>query len=144
MRLNAKDSFATALVAATVAVYVAYLQHSGGWIISSTRATTVVVAVLGISACALGRIEGLYASDRSLATEVFATWAAMLGSLAVIAIAVALVSGDPAALATLVAVIGGLWATATARHLSTAPQEPDLDTSGEKGTRDTARRAVRH
>lgn len=120
MRFNVKDFFATALVAAIIALYIAYLQDSGGWIISSTRATTVVVAVLGIGACGLGRVEGLYAPDRSLSTAVFATWASMLGSLALIAIVVALVSADPAALATLVVVTAGLWVTATARHLSTA------------------------
>lgn len=121
MRLNAKDLFATALVAAILAIYIGYLQDGSGWIISSTRATTAVVAVLGIGACSAGRAEGLYAPDRSLPTAVYATWGSMLGTLAVIAVFVALVSADPAALATLVVVTVALWVTATVRHLLTAP-----------------------
>lgn len=67
MRLNSKDFCATALVAAVLAVYIAYLVDSSGWIFSSTRATTVVVALLGVSACGTGRVEGLYTSIRQTA-----------------------------------------------------------------------------
>jgi len=144
MRLNAKDLYATALVAAIIALYVAYLQDSSGWIVSSTRATAAVVAVLGIGACALGRAEGLYKPDRSLPTAVYATWAAMLGSLAVVAIGVVLVSADPAALRTLVVLTVGLWVTATARHLLTAPAAT-APVRRRPGSLDQApRRAVRH
>jgi len=144
MRLNAKDFCATALVAAIIALYVAYLQDSSGWIVSSTRATAAVVAVLGIGACALGRAEGLYKPDRSLPTAVYATWAAMLGSLAVVAIGVVLVSADPAALRTLVVLTVGLWVTATARHLLTAPAAT-APVRRRPGALDQApRRAVRH
>lgn len=144
MRLNAKDLYATALVAAIIALYVAYLQDSSGWVVSSTRATAAVVAVLGIGACALGRAEGLYKPDRSLPTAVYATWAAMLGSLAVVAIGVVLVSADPAALRTLVVLTVGLWATATVRHLLTAPAAP-APAPHRPGALDQApRRAVRH
>jgi hypothetical protein len=140
MRFNIKDFYATALVAAILAVYIAYLQDSGGWVISSTRATTAVVAGLGIGACGLGRVEGLYAPDRSLTTAVYATWGSMLGVLGVLAVVVALVSGDPAALATLVVVTVALWVTATVRHLLAAPADQFRpDALGQR-----ARRAVRH
>jgi len=120
MRLNVKDFYATALVAAILAIYIAYLQDSSGWIVSSTRGTTAVVAVLGMGACSAGRAEGLYVPGRSLGTAVYATWGSMLGTLALIAAFVGLVSGDPAALATLVVVTVALWVTATVRHLLTA------------------------
>ena len=147
MRFNGGDFFATALVAAILAIYILYLRDSGGWILSSTRATTAVVAGLGICACGMGRVEGLYARDRTLTTAVFATWAAMLGSLAVIAAAVALVSADPAALATLVVLTVGLWATATVCHLLAAPSAPAAPTTVQHrpdafGT--GPRRAARH
>lgn len=143
MRLNAKDLYATALVAAIIALYVAYLQDSSAWIVSSTRATAAVVAVLGVGACGLGRAEGLYAPDRSLSTAVYATWAAMLGSLAVVAIGVVLVSGDPAALRTLVVLTVGLWVTATLRHLLTAPAAPAA-VQHRPGALKHPRHAVRH
>jgi hypothetical protein len=139
MRLNVKDFYATVLVAAILVVYIAYLQDSG-WIISSTRATTAVVAVLGIGACGAGRAEGLYVPGRSLATAVYATWGSMLGALALIAAFVALVSAEPAALATLVVVTVALWVTATMRHLLAAPNDQhQLDALGHG-----PRRAVRH
>lgn len=140
MRFNAKDFAATALVATIIALYIAYLQHGGGWIVSSTRATTAVVALLGLSACGMGRVESLYARDRSLATAVFATWASMLGVLAVIAVLVALISADPAALATLVVVTVALWVTATTHHLLASPDDPAVGSTDVPAAHD----AVRH
>jgi hypothetical protein len=142
--LNAKDLYATVLVAAIIAIYVVYLQDSGAWIVSSTRATAVVVTVLGITACNLGRVEGLYARDRSLPTAVFATWAAMLGSLAVVAIGVVLVTGDPAALRTLVVLAVALWVTATVRHLVTVAGAPKTVRHRHDALDQAPRRAVRH
>jgi hypothetical protein len=144
MRLKAKDFYATALVAAIIAAYIVYLQDSSAWIVSSTRATTAVVAVLGIGACGLGRVEGLYAPDRSSPTAVFATWAAMLGSLAIIAIGVALVSAEPEALATLVVVTVALWVTATVRHVLTAPDAAATVQHRPGALEPAPRRAVRH
>lgn len=66
--------------------------------------------------------RGLYAPARTLGTAVHATWGSLLGALALIAVFVALVSGDPAALATLVVVTVAVWVTATVRHLLTAPR----------------------
>jgi hypothetical protein len=64
----------------------------------------------------------------------------VLGALALIAVLVGLVSGDSAALATLVVVTVALWVTATVRHLLTSPDgQHRSDALGQRPWR-----AVRH
>lgn len=68
----------------------------------------------------------------------------MLGSLGLIAAAVALVSGEPAVLATLVVVTVGLCVTATTLHLLVTPAVPPTVHHRPDALETGPRRVVRH
>jgi hypothetical protein len=48
MRLTWKDAFSTVFMAAIVIIYVAFLNSTTAWLISSARGTAATVLVLGI------------------------------------------------------------------------------------------------
>ena len=62
MRLTWKDALSTLFMAAIVAVYLAFLNGTSLWLISSARGATTAVFILGIvGGCALGAVGALYA-----------------------------------------------------------------------------------
>jgi hypothetical protein len=124
-----RDSFATALVAVIIGIYTVYLRHPTAWIVSSTRATTGVVFLLGVAVCLLGQAGDLYRRDRDMAMAVCALWTSLLGVSALTATVLGMVDGSPTALATLFGATVLLWATATLRHAYTSspPRSPERD-----------------
>jgi hypothetical protein len=125
MRLTWKDAVTTVVMGGIVAVYVAFLNGTTAWLISSARGTTTAVLVLGFAGgCALGGLAEAYTGAKSRASAAFTAIATILGLVALTAAIVGLITGSTAALAVLVAATLGLWLVATARHAFTAPAGP--------------------
>jgi hypothetical protein len=122
MRLTWKDAVATLFMAAIVAVYVAYLNGTSAWLISTARGTTTAVLVLGfVGGCALGGLAEAYTGAKSPSALAFTVIATILGLTALTAAIVGLITGDTVALAVLVAATLALWLVATIRHAVTVP-----------------------
>ena len=121
MRLTWKDATAALLIGAIVAVYVAFLNGTSLWLISSARGTTAAVLVLGTAGCAM---RDLHAPGRSRSARVFLAVATALGVVALVAELIGLITGSTVALAVLVAGTIALWLIATVRHASTIRTEP--------------------
>jgi hypothetical protein len=125
MRLTWKDAVATLFMGGIVAVYVAYLNGTSAWLISTARGTTTAVLVLGlVGGCALGGLAEAYTGAKSRSAQAFTAVATILGLTALTAAIVGLVTGGTVALAVLVAATLALWLIATTRHASTAPAGP--------------------
>jgi hypothetical protein len=125
MRLTWKDAVATLFMAAVVAVYVAYLNGTSAWLISTARGTTTAVLVLGfVGGCALGGLAEAYTGAKTRSALAFTVIATILGLTALTAAIAGLITGGTVALAVLVAATLALWLVATIRHAVTAPAEP--------------------
>ena len=125
MRLTWKDAVATLFMAAVVAVYVAYLNGTSAWLISTARGTTTAVLVLGfVGGCALGGLAEAYTGAKSASALAFTVIATILGLTALTAAIAGLITGGTGALAVLVAATLALWLVATIRHAATAPAKP--------------------
>lgn len=125
MRLTWKDAVATLFMAAIVAGYVAFLNGTSLWLISSARGSTGAVLVLGIvGGCALSSAGDLYTGAQSWSTRAFAAIATMAGIVALIAAVAGLITGSTFALAVLVTATIALWLISTMRHALTVPTEP--------------------
>jgi len=108
MTSNRKDLAATVLVSLVVLVFFATHQGWGVPIVGgSHRWAAAVVALLGISTCALGS-PGKGATSRFLA---------MLGIVASALAVLAIATGSLTPLSLLVVDILVLWALSTARHV---------------------------
>jgi len=121
MKLTWKDATATLLIGAIVAVYLAFLNGTSLWLISSARGTTAAVLVLGTAGCAM---RDLHATGRSRSARVFLAVATALGVVALVAELIGLITGSMVALAVLVAGTIALWLIATVRHAFTIGTEP--------------------
>jgi hypothetical protein len=94
MRLTWKDAVATLAVGGIVAVYVAFLTGTSGWLISSARGTIAAVLVLGFAGgCALGGPAEAYTGAKSGTALAFTQMAADLGMVALAAALVGLITG---------------------------------------------------
>lgn len=125
MRLTWKDAVATLFVAAVVAVYVAFLNGTSAWLISSARGATTAVLVLGfVGGCMLGAAADAYTGSKSRAAEVLTAIATVLGVVALAAAIIGLITASTVALAVLFGATIALWLVATARHAFTAPAGP--------------------
>jgi hypothetical protein len=126
MGLTWKDGVTTVAMAAVAAVYVAFLNGTSLWLISSARGATLAVLVLGIiGGCSFGAVGDLYAEPQpSPAARAWRVIAALCGVAAFAAALAGLASGSAAALAVLVAATGALWLGATVRHAVMAPPVP--------------------
>lgn len=125
MRLTWKDAVATLFMGGIVAVYVAYLNGTSAWLISTARGTTTAVLVLGfVGGCALGGLADAYTGAKSRSALAFTVVATILGLTALTAAIVGLITGGTVALAVLVATTLALWLVATMRHAFPAPAEP--------------------
>ncbi len=125
MRLTWKDAVATLVVGGIVAMYVAFLNGTSVWLISSARGTTTAVLVLGFAGgCALGRLAEAYTGAKTRTALAFTQMATDLGMVALAAAIVGLITGGAAALAVLVAATIALWLVATVRHVSTTAPGP--------------------
>lgn len=124
MNLTWKDAVTTVLAGAIVAIYTAFLNGTGAWLISSARGTATAVLVLGVVACSFGTVADLYRRAEPPLTAAYAVVATATGVLALAAAVAALVTGSTVALAVLVAAALALWLMATARHVFTVPHVP--------------------
>jgi hypothetical protein len=125
MRLTWKDAVTTGFMAVIVAAYVAFLNGTSLWLISSARGTAGAVLVLGIvGGCALSSAADLYVGTQSRSTRAFATLATLGGIIALVAGVIAMITGSTVALAILVAATIALWLIATMRHALPAPAQP--------------------
>ena len=128
MRLTWKDVVATVFMVVIVAAYVAFLDGTSLWLISSARGTACAVLVLGIvGGCALSSAADLYTGPQTRSTQAFAALATLGGIIALVAAVAAMVTGSTVALAILVAATIALWLIATMRHALPAPAQPMRD-----------------
>ncbi len=122
MRLTWKDAVSTVFMAAIVVIYVAFLNSTTAWLISSARGTAAAVLVLGIvGGCGMSAAAEQYQGQRARA---YTSFASVLGATALIAGVIALITASTVALALLVAATLALWLVATARHAFTPPAAP--------------------
>jgi hypothetical protein len=125
MRLTWKDVVTTLFMVVIVAAYVAFLDGTSLWLISSARGTACAVLVLGIvGGCALSSAADLYNGPQTRSTQAFAALATLGGIIALVAAVAAMVTGSAVALAILVAATIALWLIATMRHALPAPAQP--------------------
>jgi hypothetical protein len=125
MGLTWKDAVATLFMAGIVAVYVAFLNGTSAWLISTARGATTAVLVLGfVGGCALGGLADAYTGAKSRSAVAFTAIASALGVVALTAAVVGLITGGTVALAVLVAATLALWLTATTRHAFMVPKGP--------------------
>lgn len=111
MRFTRKDSLATALVAAVVVIYGAYLAFDGIPLVRDATGMAAVGLVLGFASRRIGGRSG-FAHERL-------AFAGGLGSMA-LGIA-AIVTESDAVVAVFVASIVGLWAAAMYVHFHARP-----------------------
>ena len=128
MKLTWKDATSTVFMAAIVVIYVAFLNSTTAWLISSARGTAGAVLVLGIvGGCGMSAAAEQYQGKRGRA---YTSFASVLGATALVAGVLALITASTVALAILVAATLALWLVATVRHALTPPGVPG-------GSRDT-------
>lgn len=125
MGLTWKDGVATIFMGVIVLIYVAFLNGTSAWLISSARGTTAAVLVLGmVGGCALSAAGDLYTGSQPKAARAWQVIATTCGIVALAAAVIGLITGSTVALAVLVAATLTLWLIATARHAFTAPRGP--------------------
>jgi len=104
-------------MAAIVVIYIAFLNSTTAWLISSARGTAAAVLVLGIvGGCGMSAAAEQYQGTRARAYKSFAS---VLGATALVAGVIALITASTVALAVLVVATLTLWLVATVRHAFT-------------------------
>lgn len=136
MGLTWRDGVTTLLMAALVAIYVAFLRGTDIWLISSARGTATAVLVIGMFGCTLSATRDLYAGPHPQGGHMYRTITTVDGVFAFAAALVALVTGSTAALAVLVGMTLSLWVLATARHAFTPPRAREPEMPGPARNRD--------
>jgi hypothetical protein len=122
MRLTWKDAIATVFMAAIVIIYVAFLNSTTAWLISSARGTAAAVLVLGtVGGCGMSAAAEQYQGKRA---QAYTSFASVLGATALVAGVIALITASTVALAILVVATLALWLVATMRHAFTPPGVP--------------------
>ena len=122
MRLTWKDAVSTVFMAAIVVIYVAFLNSTTAWLISSARGTAGAVLVLGIvGGCCMSAAAEQFQGTRAKA---YTSFASVLGVTALVAGVIALITASTVALAVLVVATLALWLVATARHAFTPSAVP--------------------
>ncbi|GAA4039002.1 hypothetical protein [Nonomuraea soli] len=112
MRLTWKDAVATISAAAVVAVYVMFLTGADVPIVDSVRGATGTILFLGmVGGCAMSRAD--------VPKGAYTVLTGMLGTVALLAAAVALIADAEIALLVFVVATLALWAVATVRHAAT-------------------------
>jgi hypothetical protein len=123
MRLTWKDAVSTVFMAAIAFIYVAYLNSTTAWLISSARGTAAAVLVLGVvGGCSMSAAAEQYQDRRARA---YTSFASLLGATALIAGVIALITASTVALAILVVATLALWLVATVRHALTEVIRPE-------------------
>jgi hypothetical protein len=121
MRLTWKDGLATVFVGSAVAVYGIWMAASEVLGLTTTRAVSAVVLILGIAGCYAARsyFGAIYGAEGETRTSVpYLVLVSAFGIVALVGAVVALIGGSTAALTTLIAAMVILWAMATVHHLT--------------------------
>jgi len=122
MGLTWRDTVATLFMGAIALIYVAFLDGTSAWLISSARGTTTAVLILGMAGgCALSAAGDLYTEPHGRWGRVYQGIASTIGIVAFTAALIGLITGSTVALGVLVAATFTLWLIATTRHAITAP-----------------------
>ena len=122
MRLTWRDAVSTVFMAAIVVIYIAFLNSTTAWLISSARGTATAVLVLGIiGGCGMSTAAQQYQAVQARAHTLIAS---AIGTTALIAGVVALITASTVALAILVVASLTLWLVATARRAFTPVAAP--------------------
>jgi hypothetical protein len=122
MRLTWKDGVSTVFMAAIVVIYIAFVNSTTAWLISSARGTATAVLVLGmIGGCGMSTAAQQY---QAVQARPYAGFTSVVGTTALIAGVVALITASTVALAILVVATLTLWLVATARHAFTPAAAP--------------------
>ena len=122
MGLTWRDAVSSFAILVIVIAYAAYLGGTTLLLISSTWAMSAVVLVLGIG-CAVVAASDLYTRPQPRLGEVFRRITTVLGTIAVIAGLIGLITGSAHALEILVVVTITLLGTATFWHVLTIGSE---------------------
>ena len=122
MGLTWRDAVSSFAILVIVVAYAAYLGGTTLLLISSTWATSAVVLVLGIG-CAVVAASDLYTRPQPRLGEVFRRITTVLGTIAVIAGLIGLITASAHALEILVVVTITLLGTATFWHVLTIGSE---------------------
>jgi hypothetical protein len=122
MGLTWRDAVSSFAILVIVIAYAAYLGGTTLLLISSTWATSAVVLVLGIG-CAVVAASDLYTRPQPRLGEVFRRITTVLGTIAVIAGLIGLITASAHALEILVVVTITLLGTATFWHVLTIGSE---------------------
>ena len=121
MRLTWKDGLATVFVGSAVAVYGIWMAGTEVLGLTTTRAVSVAVLILGIAGCYAARsyFGAIYGADGGTRTSVpYLVLVSAFGIVALVAAVIALIGGSTAALTTLIVAMVILWAMATVHHLT--------------------------
>ena len=110
-----RDTTATLLTGAIVAIYAAFLSGTSLWLISSGRGATAVVLILGIGAWAL---RALNPKTRYRTAVDFAGVATLISNIALLVAVIGLITGSMVALTILVVGTVALWLITTIRRAS--------------------------
>ena len=122
MGLTWRDALSSLTILVIVIAYAAYLGGTTLLLISSTWATSAVILVLGIG-CAVVAANDLYTRPQPRSGEVFRRITTVLGTIAVIAGLIGLITGSAHALEILVVVTITLLGTAPFWHVLTIGSE---------------------
>jgi hypothetical protein len=120
MTLTWKDGLATVFVGAAAALYGFWMTGTEIAGLSSTRAVTGVVLVLGIAGCytAKSYFEAVYGAGSDPRPPMpYVVLVSTLGGVALVAAIIALIWSSTVALTVLVVCMVALWVAATIRHL---------------------------
>jgi len=122
MGLTWRDAVSSFAILVIFIAYAAYLGGTTLLLISSTWATSAVVLVLGLG-CAVVAASDLYTRPQPRMGEVFRRITTVLGTIAVIAGLIGLITASAHALEILVVVTITLLGTATFWHVLTIGSE---------------------
>lgn len=115
MNLTWHDAAATVPVAAAAGIYAAYRADAALPLLSGPRALATAVFLLGVTACALG--GGIVTSDTPppRTSRLMGLW--LHGPAAFLITVIVWVTGSPAVLAALVALVALMWLFARIHHV---------------------------
>ena len=121
MRLTWKDGLATVFVGVAVALYGFWMAGTEVLGLTSTRAVSTVVLLLGIAGCytAQSFFAAIYGRGQDTRPPTpYVVLVTTVGVAALGAAGVALIAGSTVALTILIIALIALWAMATIRHFS--------------------------
>lgn len=140
MKLTWKDAAATLIMAAAVAVYLAFLAGTRLPVISGVRGTAAVLLVLGVAGCSLGqRAVGFWGIRRR--TKVYTAMMTALGLVTLAAALGALIAAAAPLLEIEFFALFALWLLATLRHTLAVEEPPPPPTRDTHETIDEGARA---